>query len=76
MLIRRVMVNRGAKPNRRTEQLLHHGPVTAVVDTIMLGEIRQIGNGDGRARTEAHRIASQMAWKLHTLVARRVQDKS
>jgi hypothetical protein len=42
----------------------------------MLGEIRQIGNGDRNARTEAHRVASQMAWKLHTLVARRVQGRS
>lgn len=72
-MLTRNMVNRGARPNKRTEQLLHHGPVTAVVDTIMLGEIRQIGNGDGYARTEAHRVASKMAWKLHTLAARRVQ---
>lgn len=66
------MVNRGAKPNPRTERILHHGPVTGVVDTILLGEIRQIGNGSGDARTQAHRIASQMAWRLHTLAARRV----
>ena len=67
------MVNKGAKPNRRTEQMLHHGPVTGVVDTILLSEIRQVGNGDPAARTEAQRVAMQMAWRLHTLAARRAQ---
>ena len=70
-----VMVNRGgAKPNRRIEELLHHGPVLAVVDKTLLTEIRGMGDGTGRAIAEAHRTAMQVSMKLQTLARRRVGE--
>jgi len=68
------MVNRGAKPNRRIEELLHHGPVMAVVDKTLLTEIRGMGDGTGRAIAEAHRTAMQVAMKLQTLARRKVGE--
>ena len=67
------MVNgRGAKPNRRIEELLHHGPVVSTVDKVLLGEIRQLGDGTGKTLAEAHRTAMHMSLRLQAIAARRV----
>jgi hypothetical protein len=67
------MVSRGSKPNRRVEEALHHRPVTGVVDSILLGEIRRNGNGQGDDVQAAHRTAMQTAWDLQRLVARQTR---
>jgi hypothetical protein len=61
------MVNGGAKPNRRIEQLLHHGPVTAILDKTLIDEIRQLGDGTGKTVAEAHRTAMRMSLRLQTI---------
>jgi hypothetical protein len=67
------MVNRGAKPNRRVEEALHHSPVTGVIDAILIGEIRRVGDGRGNEVAAAHRTAMEVSWQLQTIVARHAQ---
>ena len=66
------MVNRGAKPNRRIEELLHHGPIVGTVDKTLLSEIRQLGDGTGKTIAEAHRTAMNVSLRLQALVSRQV----
>jgi hypothetical protein len=65
------MVKRGAKPNRLVEQSLHHGPVTGMLDPILLNEMRQMSE-HGEDLAAAQQAAMQASWRLHALVARRV----
>jgi hypothetical protein len=64
-------VKRGTKPNRMVEQSLHHGPVTGMLDPILLGELRQISER-GEELAAAQQIAMQTSWRLHAIVARRI----
>jgi hypothetical protein len=66
------MVNGGARPNRRIEQLLHHGPVTGMVDKALIGEIRQLGDGSVGALAAAHRTAMEVSLRLQAIVSREV----
>jgi hypothetical protein len=67
------MGQRGAKPNRRVEEALHHSPATSIVDAIILSEIRRMcSRGDEVAA--AHRTAIQISAHL-TAIARRGAEK-
>jgi hypothetical protein len=59
------------KPNRSIEASLHQGPVTGMLDSILLSEMRQICDDD-EGLAEAQRAALEMSWWLHALVAQRV----
>ena len=67
------MRNRNQKPNPRTEQILHHGPVTDMLDGHLLTEIR-LAHLPAAARAAAERAAKLMSWQLHSLVAYRVDE--
>jgi hypothetical protein len=59
----------GTKPNRRVEEALHHSPATAIVDAIILSEIRNMcRRGDELAA--AHRTAIQISSQLHAIARR------
>lgn len=64
------MVNGGAKPNRRIEELLHHGPVIGMVDKTLLGEIRQLGDGSVGSMTASHRAAMQVSLRLQAIATK------
>lgn len=66
-----VMAKRRGMPNRSREEVLHHSPVTGMLDTILLSELRIIFD-DGQKLDAAQRVAMQMSWRLHALVARKV----
>jgi hypothetical protein len=62
------MVNRGPKPNRDIEEMLHHGPITGMLDPILLDEMRYLRDGGNAALDAAQRSALDMSWRLHDLV--------
>jgi hypothetical protein len=65
----RSMRDSGAKPNRRVEEALHHSPATAIVDAIILSEIRHMcRRGDELAA--AHRTAIKISSQLHAIARR------
>jgi hypothetical protein len=66
-----VMSKRRSKPNRNREEVLHHTPVTGMLDTTLLSELRIIFD-DSEKLDRAQRIAMQVSWRLHAIVARKV----
>ncbi len=62
---------RPAKPNRTIEAVLHQRPVDGMIDGILLNEMKQIA--DRREFATAERVALQVSWYLHAIVAQNVQ---
>jgi hypothetical protein len=65
------MTRRRITPNRHREETLHHGPVTGMLDAVLVSELRMLID-DGEKRAAAQRVAMQVSWRLHALVARKV----
>jgi hypothetical protein len=53
------------------EQSLHHGPVTGMLDPILLSEMRQMSEG-GEDLAAAQRAAMQTSWQLHAILANKL----
>jgi hypothetical protein len=68
----RNMRERGAKPNRRVEEALHHSPTTAIVDAIILSEIHRMCSR-GAELAAAHRTAIQISSHLNAIARRGAQ---
>ena len=66
------LVPRGITTNRIVEQSLHHGPVTGMMDSVLLDELRTVRTATVEELVTAQRAALQVSWRLHALVARRV----
>jgi hypothetical protein len=62
------MVNRTPRPNRDAEEKLHHSPVTGMLDSVLLDEIRFLRDPSAAALDAAQRAALDMSWRLHDLV--------
>jgi hypothetical protein len=65
------MSRRDDKPHPTFEAVLHQTPVTGMLDSILLNELRQQCDSEatfGRAQ----RIALRMSWQLHALLAQNI----
>jgi hypothetical protein len=66
------MPQRDEKPHPTFEAVLHQTPVTGMLDSILINELRQqCDTGADFAR--AQRIALRMSWHLHALIGQKVQ---
>jgi hypothetical protein len=62
---------RPAKPNPTIEAILHRRPVDGMIDGILLNEMKQIA--ERKEFAAAERVALQISWYLHAVVAQKVQ---
>ncbi|HEX4112503.1 MAG TPA: hypothetical protein VH020_08200 [Stellaceae bacterium] len=53
------------------ERSLHHGPVTGMLDPILLSEMRQLSDGEDDLAA-AQRTAMQTSWQLHAVIAHKL----
>jgi hypothetical protein len=66
------MAQRDDKPHPTFEAVLHQTPVTGMLDSILINELRQQCDSEA-GFTRAQRIALRMSWHLHALLGKKVQ---
>lgn len=66
------MPPRDEKPHPTFEAILHQTPVTGMLDSILLSELRQQCDSEATF-SRAQRLAMQISWQLHALLGQKVQ---
>ena len=68
------MGEHGKEPNHAVEELLHHSPITDMLDGYLLSEIRLAHGAQSTERAAALGVARRMSRHLHALLSHRVDE--